>query len=56
MLKKQSKNLKNYKGFTIKKEWLRGIGEETYIASKDGIVLESESLKIIKRQIDELVS
>lgn len=53
---KNTKNLKNYKGFSIKKEWIRGLGEETYTASKKSIVLECDSLKEIKRLIDELAS
>lgn len=55
---KQTKKLKNYKGFIIEKSWLKGVGEETFKASceKNGITLESDSLKTIKKQIDELVS
>lgn len=57
-MSKQTKKLKIYKGFTIEKSWIKGVGEETFTASskKNGITLESDSLKTIKRQIDELVS
>lgn len=56
MKKCQSKQMKNYKGFVVKKYWNTGLESNIlYIAEKESVSLQSDSLKLLKRSIDQIV-
>ena len=58
MMKENKKKMKQYKGFTVEKSWLTGCEDAnvSYSAEKGNTRIESDSIKQLKKLIDEIES